>query len=105
MDDASQGEPAEATVFEKFKEFKKPLIGIVALGCLGLAGFGALAWRPAIAPIALPAPGSFPPELITKGETLASGGYCAECHTTKGGQAFAGGYAFATPFGVLYSTN
>jgi mono/diheme cytochrome c family protein len=36
---------------------------------------------------------------------LAGGGYCAECHTAKGGQRFAGGYAMATPFGVIYSTN
>ena len=85
--------------------FKKMLIGIVALGCLGLAGFGLLAWRPAIAPITPLAPGSFPPELIAKGEVLASGGYCAECHTAKSAQKFAGGYAFETPFGVLYSTN
>lgn len=85
--------------------FKKLLIAAVALGCLGVAGFGALAWKPAIAPVALPAAGSFAPELIAKGEALAGGGYCAECHTTKGGQTFAGGYAFATPFGVMYSTN
>src|SRR5262245_27407129 len=85
--------------------FKKLLIAVVALGCLGLAGFGVLAWRPAIAPVALPAAGSFPPELVAKGEALAGGGYCAECHTPKGGREFAGGYAFATPFGVLYSTN
>jgi mono/diheme cytochrome c family protein len=99
MDDASHGGPAEDTVF------KKLLIAVIALGCLGLAGFGLLAWRPAIAPVAPPASGSFPPELIAKGEALAGGGYCAECHTPKGGQNFAGGYAFATPFGVIYSTN
>jgi mono/diheme cytochrome c family protein len=85
--------------------FKKLLIAVVALGVLGFAGFGVLAWRPAIAPVALPAQDSFTPELIVKGEALAGGGYCAECHTTKGGQKFAGGYAFATPFGVIYSTN
>ena len=85
--------------------FKKLLIAVVVLGCLGLAGFGILAWRPTIAPIARPAPDSFAAELIAKGEALAGGGYCAECHTTKGGQNFAGGYAFATPFGVIYSTN
>src|SRR5260370_119863 len=33
------------------------------------------------------------------------GGYCAECHTAKGGRTCAGGYAMATPFGVIYSTN
>jgi mono/diheme cytochrome c family protein len=84
---------------------KKLLIAIVALGCLGLAGFGALAWRPAIAPVARPAAGSFAPELIARGEALAGGGYCAACHTAKGGEKFAGGYAMETPFGAIYSTN
>jgi mono/diheme cytochrome c family protein len=85
--------------------FKKLLIAIVALGCLGLAGFGALAWRPAIAPVTRPAAGSFAPELIARGEALAGGGYCAACHTAKGGEKFAGGYAMETPFGAIYSTN
>ena len=85
--------------------FKKLLIAVVALGCLGLIGFGVLAWEPAIAPIAPPAAGSFASELVAKGEALAGGGYCAACHTAKGGQTFAGGYAMATPFGVIYSTN
>ncbi len=84
---------------------KKLLLGCVAVGFLGLLGFAALAWRPAIAPIAPPAPQSFAPELVAKGEALAGGGYCAECHTVKGGRKFAGGYPMATPFGLLYSTN
>jgi mono/diheme cytochrome c family protein len=99
MGDAGHGEPSEDTVF------KKLIIAVVALGCLGLAGFGMLAWRPAMAPVVPPAAGSFAPELIAKGEALAGGGYCAACHTAKGGQTFAGGYAMATPFGVIYSTN
>ena len=85
--------------------FKKLLFAAVALGCLGLAGFAVLAWEPAIAPIDPPAARSFAPELVAKGEALAGGGYCAACHTAKGGQTFAGGYAMATPFGVIYSTN
>jgi len=85
--------------------FKRALLGLVALGCLGLLGFGALAWRPAIAPISPPRPESFGLELVAKGKALAGGGYCGECHTAKGGQKFAGGYPMATPFGVLYSTN
>jgi len=85
--------------------FKKLLIAIVAFGCLGLAGFAALAWRPAIVPVARPAASSFAPELIAKGEALAGGGYCAACHTAKGGEKFAGGYGMATPFGAIYSTN
>jgi mono/diheme cytochrome c family protein len=85
--------------------FKKLLIAVVALGSVGLAGFGVLAWQPAMAPVPIPAPASFAPELIAKGEALAGGGYCAACHTAKGGEKFAGGYAMATPFGVIYSTN
>jgi mono/diheme cytochrome c family protein len=87
------------------KVVKRLFFSLVALGALGVLGFGALAWRPTIAPIASPAPGSFAPQLVAKGEALAGGGYCAECHTVKGGQNFAGGYAMPTPFGVLYSTN
>ena len=78
---------------------------IIALGVLGLFGFGVLAWRPAIAPIDPPAPKSFAPTLVAKGEALAGAGFCGECHTTKGGEEYAGGYAMATPFGVIYSTN
>jgi len=85
--------------------FKKLLIGAVVFGCLGLASLGLLAWEPAIAPIVPPAAGTFAPELVAKGEALAGGGYCAACHTAKGGPTFAGGYAMATPFGVIYSTN
>jgi mono/diheme cytochrome c family protein len=97
--DASHREPLEDTVF------KKQLIAVVALGCFGLAGFGMLAWQPAMAPVVPPAPESFAPDLVAKGEALAGGGYCAACHTAKGGQTFAGGYAMATPFGVIRSTN
>ena len=84
---------------------KRILIGIVLMGVLGILGFGALAWRPAIAPIVPPTPGSFAPDLVAKGAALAGGGHCADCHTAGGGQKFAGGYAMATPFGVIYSTN
>ncbi|MEA2852442.1 MAG: hypothetical protein QOE02_2461, partial [Rhodospirillaceae bacterium] len=68
-------------------------------------GFGMLAWQPAMAPVVPPAAESFAPDLVAKGEALAGGGYCAACHTAKGGQTFAGGYAMATPFGVIHSTN
>ena len=84
---------------------KRVVISVAAVGVLGLLGFFALAWRPAIAPIDLPAKASFSAELIAKGEVLAGAGYCAVCHTAKGGQKFAGGYPMPTPFGVLYSTN
>ena len=55
-----------------------------------------------------PAP---PPPLVSldasadKGSYLAKAGNCATCHTVEGGQSYAGGLPFHTPFGVLYSTN
>ncbi len=84
---------------------KRLLIAIAALVVLGVLGFGALAWRPAIAPISPPAAQSFAPDLVARGEALASAGFCADCHTAKGGQKFAGGYPMQTPFGVISSSN
>jgi len=43
--------------------------------------------------------------LIKKGEYLAKAADCMVCHTAKGGEAYAGGFAFVLPFGTLYSTN
>lgn len=84
---------------------KRPVI--VAIGVLGIfAGAAlALAWRPALAPVAPPPADAFAAERVAHGAVLASAGYCASCHTAKGGQPYAGGYAMETPFGVLHSTN
>lgn len=43
--------------------------------------------------------------LVERGRYLARAGNCVSCHTAAGGKAFAGGLAFETPFGKLYSTN
>ncbi|MBV8192927.1 MAG: cytochrome c [Alphaproteobacteria bacterium] len=43
--------------------------------------------------------------LVERGEYLARAADCMVCHTTAGGQPYAGGLAFKLPFGVLYSTN
>jgi len=84
---------------------KRIFVSIIALALLGILGFGVLAWRPAIAPIAPPPLRGFAPALVAKGEGLVGGGHCVDCHTVKGGQKFAGGYAMTTPFGTIYSTN
>ena len=44
-------------------------------------------------------------DLVTRGKYLTQAADCEVCHTTEGGQPFAGGRAFPTPFGVLYSPN
>ncbi|MDF0489298.1 cytochrome c [Sphingomonas sp. H39-1-10] len=84
---------------------KRLLLGAVVAIVVGISAFCVFAWRPAIAEIPQPARDSFAPALVARGEVLASAGYCASCHTAKGGKPFAGGYPMATQFGTIYSTN
>jgi mono/diheme cytochrome c family protein len=84
---------------------KRLLTVIAGLAVLGVLGFFALAWWPAIAPISPSSPGSFAPDLVAHGEALSGGGFCGVCHTAKGGQTYAGGYPMETPIGIIYSTN
>jgi mono/diheme cytochrome c family protein len=77
--------------------------GTVLIGA-AIAAF-AVIWRPAIAAIEPPAPQSFDPALVKRGRDLAAIGNCADCHTVKGGKAFAGGLPVPTPFGTIYSSN
>jgi len=42
---------------------------------------------------------------VAKGLYLAQAGNCFSCHTREGGEPFAGGVAFVTDFGTIYSTN
>jgi len=45
------------------------------------------------------------PDNIARGAYLALAGNCMGCHTARGGPAYAGGRAMATPFGALYVPN
>jgi len=42
---------------------------------------------------------------VARGGYLARAGNCGSCHTVSGGAPMAGGVAFETPFGKIYSTN
>jgi len=44
-------------------------------------------------------------DLVRRGKYLTQAADCEVCHTTVDGQPFAGGRAFPTPFGILYSPN
>ncbi len=76
------------------------LAGLAVLCCVGAV---ALAWRPAIAPVAPPT--AFDPAIVVKGAQLAAIGDCAVCHAAPDGQAYAGGAPLATPFGQVYASN
>ena len=85
--------------------FRRLLLAIAGIGAVAVVALQALAWRPAIPPIAPPAAASFAPELVSRGEMLAGAGNCMACHTTRGGQPGAGGQPFPTAIGTFYSTN
>ena len=61
----------------------------------------------------VPAPVDVPPAptvdpQVQRGEYLAQMGNCVSCHTVHGGEPFAGGLPFKTPYmflGTMYSTN
>jgi mono/diheme cytochrome c family protein len=45
------------------------------------------------------------PQQVERGRYLALAGNCAGCHTTRGGQPYAGGLPIETPFGTIHSSN
>lgn len=63
---------------------------LIAFGVLGLA---------------MPAQAATTPEVERRGEYLTTAGNCISCHTSDNGRALAGGLAFETSFGTVYSTN
>ena len=79
--------------------------GMAIAALAAVAAAFALAWRPAIAPVAPPSAASFSSEVVTQGRELALIGDCNVCHTAPGGAAFAGSRAVPTPFGTLYASN
>ena len=67
-------------------------------------------WRYGLVLCLLLAPAAFAQngaaaDLAERGHYLALMGNCSSCHTRGGGAPFAGGVAFQTPYGTLYSTN
>jgi mono/diheme cytochrome c family protein len=86
---------------------KPAIVGSVLIAVLtgGVIAAFAIVWRPAIEPIEPPAAQSFDPALVKRGRDLAAIGNCSDCHTIRGGKAFAGGLPVPTPFGAIYSSN
>ena len=78
---------------------------VAALLLISVVAAFAVVWRPAIAAIEPPSPQSFDPAVVKRGRDLAALGNCNDCHTVRGGKAFAGGLPVPTPFGTIYSSN
>ncbi len=88
------------------------LIGIVSLPLLlaAIAIVSALVLRQGgLEPFDVPSASSEQPAsgptLVEQGRYLARVGNCGGCHTARGGEPFAGGRAFATGYGTVYSSN
>jgi mono/diheme cytochrome c family protein len=60
--------------------------------------------KPSVPASAKPSTGA-PGATVEEGRYLATAGNCISCHTRADGEPFAGGVAFYTPFGTLYSSN
>lgn len=80
--------------------------GLVVVAAAGTAAaYGWASRHGAIEAIAPPAATTFDSALVERGRSLAAIGNCGVCHTREGGAPYEGGYAMATPFGTIYSTN
>jgi len=84
---------------------KRIALFLLAVVVLAVVGLYVLSWRPKIKAIDPPQASSFDPHLIERGEMLAGAGYCATCHTAKGGARYAGNYPMRTDFGTIWSSN
>jgi len=86
--------------------FRRPLVaaGGAALIGLGALSFMASADRPVPAP-PVDAATLEDPATIERGRYLAVAGNCASCHTAEPDAFMAGGVAFDSDFGRIYSTN
>ena len=77
------------------------VVGVIA--ALGvLFALGVLLWpAPSVQAVAIQPS----PELVARGRYVATAADCVACHTTEGGQPYAGGRAFKLPFGTIYAPN
>ena len=67
-------------------------------------GAALVGWRSAL-PRVTTASASFSAAQVERGAQLAAMGNCVSCHTAEQGMPLAGGQAFITPYGTVYSTN
>ena len=79
------------------------LAGVVLAAAFAVAAF--LAWPAPLPPAVASAGQPTGAALVARGQYLTRAADCVACHTAPGGQAFAGGRAFALPFGTIYSPN
>ncbi|MFG1174262.1 c-type cytochrome [Erwiniaceae bacterium CAU 1747] len=85
--------------------WKKRTLSLSVLVLVAGAVMLVFSLQPEIDPVAPPLASQFSAEQIARGKTLAALGDCSVCHTRTGGPRDAGGMAFETQFGTIYSSN
>lgn len=84
---------------------KSALISLGAMAVAAAAAFGIYAYQPTLPAMGAQDRPAFDPAVVEKGRVLAAAGYCATCHTAKGGEPYAGNYPMVTGFGTIYASN
>lgn len=76
-------------------------------GALALVAFTAasVGWRSSLPRMAVQSRAPASAEVLARGAQVAALGNCISCHTTAQGESLAGGKAFKTSFGTVYSSN
>ena len=77
--------------------------GGVLLAALSV-GAAVVGWRSSL-PRVTPVSAAFSEAQLQRGAQLAAMGNCVSCHTAEQGMPLAGGKAFVTPYGTVYSSN
>ena len=75
-----------------------------ALAVLGLAA-SVVGWNAALPGLGMRSTPQVSPAVLARGAQVAALGNCVTCHTSDQGEPLAGGKAFQTAFGTVYSTN
>lgn len=81
------------------------ITGILLVLILLISAAFAWSWRPSIAPVSAHEGPRADRQTVAHGAALAAIGNCNDCHTTEGGQSFAGGRPIPTPFGTIFGSN
>jgi len=84
---------------------RKLLVVVVTLALGAAAWLLVPAYDVVDASYPMPGGGADDAKLVARGEYLAVAANCGTCHTAADGEYMAGGLAFETPFGTIYSTN
>ncbi|NIE73662.1 c-type cytochrome [Pantoea sp. Ap-967] len=80
------------------------LTGVAVAVAAGI-GAGGVIWKQSQIEMPTARPGQDSAALIERGRAVALASDCVACHTVDARKPYAGGMAFDTPFGRLYSTN